>query len=51
MTGENFEIFGGGEFVVRGVAFHDVDVLAKVFEDARFVGGREVQRLGGDAGV
>lgn len=48
---ENLEVFGRGELVVCGIAFNDVDAFAEVFEDARLVGGREVQGLGGNAGI
>ena len=41
-VGENLEVFGRGELVVRGIAFNDVDVFAEVLEDAGLVGGREV---------
>ena len=48
---EKFEIFGRRELVVCGFAFHDIDGLAKEFEDACFIGWREVQRFLLDAGI
>ena len=39
---EYLEVFGRSQLVVQGVAFHDVNWFAEVFEDACFVGGGKV---------
>lgn len=40
---ENLEIFGSRKFVVAAFAFYDIDAFPEEFQDARFVGRREVE--------